>query len=434
MIDTRYQYRKDVLFGEPKFVTEAKFEWPIYANEQQIMGDIIPADTCAAKKAQLIYIGTDGIARSVKKGWIGDDNGVARLAYDIVTVLLPDAYQRVEWIACNGAGKIDLGFKADQNTGFYVDYINVADVGTSNYGCLFGARTSSNSNDFQITSYATGGSFRSGNSVNITGIGVSLNQRSTHLYRSDGVLVRPDGNFTTFTPTTSYTTPVNVYLGALNNNGTITQYGKFVLFSLKFYNANLLVHDYYPCYEKTSGTIGVYDMIEKKFLSGGTWVKGPDCREVKTRSYTNSPADCTAYNSHEPYLVYTSTNYNSTNTPGWKAFDATTQSTYWQPKVNTATYNNPYIILCRSEAFTPEIMYVTVKGTVSEWLIQGYDEDLGKYEKIGSFTPTSTSAISSFYITISGGKKYKWLAINRYQTSGNLTFMLYHWMVYGHTS
>lgn len=415
MIDARYQYRKNVWFAEPKFTTEA--------------GE----DSNVAKKAQLIYIGVGGAARSVKKGYIGDDKGVARLAYDIVTVLLPDAYQRVEWIACDGEGKIDLGFKANQNTGFDVDYINVADVSTSNYGCIFGARASSESNDFQITSYATGGTFRSGNSVNIIGIGVSLNQRTVHSYRSGGYLTTPNGVMS-FTPTASYTTPVNVYLGALNNNGTLTQYGKFVLFSLKFYNADLPVHDYYPCYEKTSGAIGVYDMIEKKFLSGGTWIKGPDCSEVKARSYTNSPADCTAYNSHKPYYVYTSSNYNDTNTPGWKAFDATTQSTYWQPKVDTSTYRYPNIQLYRSAAFTPEIMYIVVKGTALEWLVQGYDEDARKWDTLGSFTPASTSAISSFYISIPGEKKYENVMIVRYQTSGDLTFMLYHWMVYGHTS
>jgi hypothetical protein len=78
-----------------------------------------------------------------------------------------------------------------------------------------------------------------------------------------------------------YTMTSNLYILAQNYNGTarMASYGtKLRVFSYYDKNDNLIC-DLVPCYRKSDGVIGMYDVVRKIFLTcagSGALSKGPD--------------------------------------------------------------------------------------------------------------------------------------------------------------
>ena len=68
----------------------------------------------------------------------------------------------------------------------------------------------------------------------------------------------------------------------LNGNGSYPEgyvLASMRLYSCKIYNNEKIIRNFIPCYRKTDGVVGVYDLVEKKFytnLGTGTFIKGND--------------------------------------------------------------------------------------------------------------------------------------------------------------
>ena len=66
---------------------------------------------------------------------------------------------------------------------------------------------------------------------------------------------------------------------ALNENGAIKQYGKVQLYSLKLFDGERKIRDFVPCYQKSDGVIGMYDLVHDVFYTNkgtGNFLKGQD--------------------------------------------------------------------------------------------------------------------------------------------------------------
>ena len=77
-------WRDNVWLGEPHVITvvDPELEFPINVTEPIELGRYVDTTVGYATKAYAIYIGgKDNIAHTVRKAYIGDENGVARLAY-----------------------------------------------------------------------------------------------------------------------------------------------------------------------------------------------------------------------------------------------------------------------------------------------------------------------------------------------------------------
>lgn len=65
----------------------------------------------------------------------------------------------------------------------------------------------------------------------------------------------------------NFPTPRNIYLFATNTNGTAGfGGGSLKMYYFKIWNNETLVRDFVPCIERSSGKVGMFDLVEQKFF------------------------------------------------------------------------------------------------------------------------------------------------------------------------
>ena len=67
------------------------------------------------------------------------------------------------------------------------------------------------------------------------------------------------------------------YMGATNRNGSASLKPKLTIYGWKFYQDDMLIRDFVPCYRKSDGEIGMYDLVNNVFYTNdgtGTFEKG----------------------------------------------------------------------------------------------------------------------------------------------------------------
>jgi len=173
----------------------------------------------------------------------------------------------------------DLGFDCK-----FLTHSSISDS-SSLYGCIFGGRRSSGNNDFQLTTYksstnAFNGTLRTGAArgyeidAGITSGVVQIAQKRYSIYTN------PSG---TTSMTSSYAWNQSVcpiYLFALNNNNSPTQYGPgCAIYVMKFYDGDTLIRDYVPAKRLSDGAIGMYEMVTSEFIENArensSFIAGP---------------------------------------------------------------------------------------------------------------------------------------------------------------
>ena len=195
---------------------------------------------------------------------------------------LPSGYQEVEWIESTGQQYIDTGFILYKSNGFLIDFVPENDVTTTNapnYINAGGAGGTSNTrlgiNCYKRTDNGELQFFSWYVDPKIT-----KNQRAS-LAVINRIIYYPDGttremNITETNPTSSSM----ILFAAYNQDLTqIYRFSKMKLYNLKLYNSTDVVRDYIPCYRKSDGEIGLYELIEGRFLTNqgtGTFNKGLD--------------------------------------------------------------------------------------------------------------------------------------------------------------
>ena len=195
---------------------------------------------------------------------------------------LPSEYQEVEWIESTGQQYIDTGYVFTRDNGFFIDFVPENDVTTTNapnYINAGGAGGTSNKrvgiNCYKRTDDGELQFFSWYTNPKIT-----KNQRAS-LSVINRIIYFPDGstrqmNITETNPTVSSMIIFAAYNQALTQ---IHRFSKMKLYNLKIYDSINVVRNYIPCYRKSDGEIGLYELVEGSFLSNqgtGTFVKGLD--------------------------------------------------------------------------------------------------------------------------------------------------------------
>lgn len=173
-------------------------------------------------------------------------------------------FTSVSYIASSGNQYINTGITGNQNIGFEIDFrTNDENSGNSGeYGCIMGARKSSLDNDFQLTTYTTDGDGTLRFGAKAYDGKITVKKRVQHSLMNRVYTV---GSSSTTLSSTSFTTPVPITLFALNNNGSITQYGKCRIYKLKLYSGTVLVRDFIAVRHNFTGEYGLYDKVNHKF-------------------------------------------------------------------------------------------------------------------------------------------------------------------------
>ena len=195
---------------------------------------------------------------------------------------LPSGYQEVEYIESTGEQYIDTRFILKKSNGFSIDFVPENDVVTTNapnYINAGGAGGTSNTrvglNCYKRTDNGELQFFSWYTDPKIT-----KNQRAI-LSVINRIIYYPDGttremNITETNPTNSSMILFAAYNQALTQ---IYRFSKMKLYNFKLYDSTTVVRDYIPCYRKSDGEIGLYEIIEGRFLTNqgsGTFNKGLD--------------------------------------------------------------------------------------------------------------------------------------------------------------
>lgn len=192
---------------------------------------------------------------------------------------VPIEYQAVEYLQSSKTQYILTGIiQTNTRWGFEIDFMTPDSFNNSTYGAIFGKRTSSSVNEFQLTTYTdntTGGTLRMG----ATSYSPYLSRNVRQFCMKHGlVYTNPNNGTITVANTTLSNQELCVF--ALNNNGSIVQHGSPAIYSLKLFDDNdNLVADYQPCYRRLDSVAGFYDQVSQTFLTNsgtGTFIVGAD--------------------------------------------------------------------------------------------------------------------------------------------------------------
>lgn len=197
---------------------------------------------------------------------------------------LPAEYQEVEFLqsvgstTSNNTGQYINTELTIENThyGFDVKFNTQNTNGTgSAFGVILGTRKSSGNEEFNVMTY-DGSQFRYWNKQLPLGIVRNTDQIfSLH----SGNYIKPNGDKGKIDKYVyNVKNPLTIF--ALNNSGTVYQYGRLMLYYLKLYDdSDKLIADYIPCYRKKDKEPGLWDSVSRKFLTNagtGAFVVGGD--------------------------------------------------------------------------------------------------------------------------------------------------------------
>lgn len=186
--------------------------------------------------------------------------------------VLPSGYTALTYVEnpLNNSAYINTGISTGATVGFEVDAMFYDEVtsDSSLCGCLFGGRTRANYNDFQITTYAVNpntnrGTFRRGrSSQNYNAHLPAINTR----FQASLVGNTYSIGGSDYTTSANITTERDIYLFALNNNDSPTQYGHLRIYRFKLTSGGNLVLDYVPCKRDADNVVGFYDLVAEAFV------------------------------------------------------------------------------------------------------------------------------------------------------------------------
>lgn len=200
---------------------------------------------------------------------------------------LPSEFQQVEYIQSTGSQYIDSGIIGNQNTSYK---IKCATTQIVQQGVLFGSRTRATENNIStIFPARIDGSFQNalndfGNyndtrltmtNIDIGDIVVFYNSKDNRYINN---ITKNESVSNTASYTASFTTPNNLYIFYKSIGFAIDHYnfiGK--LYSCQIYDNGTLIRNFMPCYRKSDGVIGLYDLKNDVFFTNagtGTFLKG----------------------------------------------------------------------------------------------------------------------------------------------------------------
>lgn len=214
-----------------------------------------------------IYIGSN----EIKKVYSGTN-----VVYEKQSGGLPSEYQEVTYIESHATEYINTRYHHKNNTKYVLDLRIVSTNAT--YNTFFGARTYWSNSDAYDVGYNLNNFY-----VNI---GKTTLQQITRWYANTDYHIEADKTQVSFN-NSSYSlgssgltsNNLDVYIFILNNNNSLIEPSKIKLYNFEIYEDDVLVKKYVPCYRKSDGVIGLYEIVDKEFLTNsgtGTFEKGAD--------------------------------------------------------------------------------------------------------------------------------------------------------------
>lgn len=180
--------------------------------------------------------------------------------------MLPSGYIPLTGLSLTYISYINTGVNTSST--FSIDALF---SGASSY--VFGARnTNSNTSAGQINLYAVQSSASyfgyqsarlplTNNLLDLLGfLHVHTESNEIEVVNANAYVVSVTGSTSAFTGTRP------MFIGAMNNGGTVSGDGACCLHGFKIYDGDL-IHDFVPCYDASTSKYGVYDLVDNLFIS-----------------------------------------------------------------------------------------------------------------------------------------------------------------------
>jgi hypothetical protein len=193
--------------------------------------------------------------------------------------VLPNEYQQVEYIETTGTQYIDSGVPLKNGLKTIVDWIYEETTTSNSYT---GAHIGSPGNRWLIGSQRQNNNyfFAVGTGNTTTGLAFGNRDIVEAYWENKGSYIKVNGvqstssfDHLTLTEEPNYT----FYIGAVNRDGNASSKSKLTIYNWKFYQDNVLIRDFIPCYRKSDNEIGIYDLVNDKFYTNkgtGVFLKG----------------------------------------------------------------------------------------------------------------------------------------------------------------
>lgn len=188
---------------------------------------------------------------------------------------LPSGYSKIDYIEATGTQYFDTWFQPNQSSRVVLDF---APVGTA-FGCLFGARTSSNSGDSKNT---FGMWIQNDKAYPHYGDGayaqkpITIPAETRLTFDMNGATTTINGTSVSFSATT-FSAGCNLTLFGMNTSGSVdSRRAVGRLYGAKIYDNGTLVRDFVPC-KADGGELGLFDLVQSVFYGNagtGTFTTG----------------------------------------------------------------------------------------------------------------------------------------------------------------
>lgn len=203
--------------------------------------------------------------------------------YVWTTKVRPDKmpwYQEVEYIQSSWNQYINTGYKASNNTKIEISMWWWSSV--QRFQCVFWCREaySSTWKWFQLwydTQYMYNWMFNKAFDIQTTLLSFIDGNNYVIQMSQDWIYQNWTKKYTISSAT--FTSPVNMTLFALNDNGTVKEYWLYKMYYTKIWDNWTLVRDFVPCYRKSDNVIWLYDLVNSVFYTNSwswTFTKWPD--------------------------------------------------------------------------------------------------------------------------------------------------------------
>ena len=182
---------------------------------------------------------------------------------------LPVGYKECKYIESTGTQYIDTNIINNSELKVIMNFETINLTVPQFY---FGARENISKNTF--TFLLNSQKFRSdfgnktgSNSDTVTDL---VGYPKFYIEKNKNVTTIKNNTYTSNTPYISYTTNLNLYLFALNNNGSVSNFSKMKLYGFKVFKNDILIQNLIPCLDNND-TPCMYDLVTKQtYYNRGT--------------------------------------------------------------------------------------------------------------------------------------------------------------------
>ena len=224
--------------------------------------------------------------------FLSEDGDITYTTHWRHTISLPSAYQRIRYLESTGTQYINTGKIPTDNTRMQLKYYTTstgsfycagARSGSSTVyfaqsGATSGAKVSCTVNGTSVTAEDSEGvDFKRVSSGQLFEIMIQTNTDSTYDYSivdyTHNKYFRTTG--VSYTPMGTVSDPICLF--ALNSSCVVSGTNRCYYF--KLYRNGRIIVDGVPCYRKSDGVAGLYDLVTGTFFTNsgsGEFVKGPD--------------------------------------------------------------------------------------------------------------------------------------------------------------